>query len=59
MFLFAAAPFFAAVLGWVVLGEDVGKATWGSMVGALVGIIIMVWEGVSLGRIIGNVAAFI
>lgn len=59
MFLFAAAPFFAAVLGWVVLGEHVGKATWVSMVGALVGIIIMVWEGVSLGRIIGNVAALI
>ena len=59
MFLFAAAPFFAAVLGWVVLGEDVGKATWVSMVGALVGIIVMVWEGVSLGRIIGNVAALI
>ena len=59
MFLFAAAPFFAAVLGWVVLGEHVGKATWVSMVGALVGIIVMVWEGVSLGRIIGNVAALI
>jgi len=59
MFLFAAAPFFAAVLGWVVLGELVGKATWVSMVGALVGIIVMVWEGVSLGRVIGNVAALI
>ena len=59
MFLFAAAPFFAAVLGWVALGEHVGKATWVSMVGALVGIIVMVWEGVSLGRIIGNVAALI
>ena len=59
MFLFAAAPFFAAVLGWVVLGEHVGKATWVSMAGALVGIIVMVWEGVSLGRIIGNVAALI
>ena len=59
MFLFAAAPFFAAVLGWVVLGEHVRKATWVSIVGALVGIIVMVWEGVSLGRIIGNVAALI
>ena len=59
MFLFASAPFFAAVLGWVVLSEHVRKATWVSMVGALVGIIVMVWEGVSLGRIIGNVAALI
>ena len=59
MFLFAAAPFFAAVLGWLVLGEHVRKATWVSMGCALVGISVMVWEGVSLGRVIGNVAALI
>ena len=59
MFLFAAAPFFAAVLGWLVLKEHVGKATWISMMAALVGIVIMVWEGISIGRIIGNVAALI
>ena len=59
MFLFAAAPFFAAVLGWLVLKEHVGNATWISMMAALVGIVIMVWEGISIGRIIGNVAALI
>ena len=59
MFLFAAAPFFAAVLGWLVLKEHVRKATWISMMVALVGIVIMVWEGISIGRIIGNVAALI
>ena len=59
MFLFAAAPFFAAVLGWLVLKEHVRKATWISMMAALVGIVIMVWEGISIGRIIGNVAALI
>ena len=59
MFLFAAAPFFAAVLGWLVLKENVRNATWISMMAALVGIIIMVWEGISIGRIIGNVAALI
>ena len=59
MFLFAAAPFFAAVLGWVVLGEHVRKATWVSMGCALLGIFLMVWEGFSLGRIIGNVSALI
>ena len=47
MFLFAAAPFFAAVLGWLVLKEHVRKATWLSMIAALVGIAIMVWEGIS------------
>ena len=59
MFLFAAAPFFAAVLGWVALGEHVRKATWVSMGCALLGIFLMVWEGFSLGRIIGNVSALI
>ncbi len=59
MFLFAAAPFFAAVLGWLVLKEHVQKATWISMMAALVGIFIMVWEGISIGRIIGNVSALI
>lgn len=59
MFLFAAAPFFVAVLGWLVLKEHVRNATWISMMAALVGIVIMVWEGISIGRIIGNVAALI
>jgi len=59
MFLFAAAPFFAAVLGWLVLKEHVRKVTWISMMVALVGIVIMVWEGISIGRITGNVAALI
>ena len=59
MFLFAAAPFFAAVLGWLVLKEHVRNVTWISMMVALVGIVIMVWEGISVGRIIGNVAALI
>ena len=59
MFLFAAAPIFAAVLGWLVLKEHVRNATWISMMAALVGIVIMVWQGISIGRIIGNVAALI
>ena len=59
MFLFATAPFFAAVLGWLVLKEHVRNATWISMMAALVGIVIMVWEGISIGRMIGNVAALI
>ncbi len=59
MFLFVAAPFFAAVLGWVALGEHVRKATWVSMGCALFGIFLMVWEGFSLGRIIGNISALI
>ena len=59
MFLFAAAPFFAALLGRVLLGERVRNATWIAIAVATVGIAVMVWEGISLGHMIGNVAALI
>lgn len=59
MFLFAAAPFFAAVMGWLILGESVRRATWAAMIFALLGVALMVWEGMSLGRVGGNVAALL
>ena len=59
MFLFAAAPFFVALLGWLILGEGVRKATWVAMAVALTGISIMVWEGISLGYLNGNLAALL
>tara|TARA_A100001015_G_scaffold295437_1_gene374403 strand:- start:1243 stop:2148 length:906 start_codon:yes stop_codon:yes gene_type:complete len=42
MLLFAAAPFMAAILGWLFLKEFVGVATWGAILFALLGIAIMV-----------------
>jgi drug/metabolite transporter, DME family len=59
MVLFAAAPLIAAILGWVFLREIVRKATWISIAIALIGISIMVWEGISLGFLTGNVAALL
>ena len=59
MFLFAAAPFLAAVLGWVILRESVRKATWVAMVFAMAGIAIMVLNGISAGRMGGNISAII
>lgn len=59
MFLFAAAPFFAALLGRFILGERVRRGTWLAMIGAMLGITMMVWEGVSLGHMIGNVSALV
>ncbi len=59
MFLFAAAPFFAALLGWIVLGETVRRATWIAMTVAVAGISLMVWEGISLGYLQGNAAALV
>ena len=59
MFLFASAPFFAAILGLVLLKESVRRATWWSIAVAAVGITIMVNQGISAGRLDGNLAALL
>ena len=57
MLLFAAAPFLAAVLGWIILRESVRSATWVAMLFAVLGIAIMVVNGFASGRLLGNLAA--
>ncbi len=57
MFLFAAAPFLAAFLGWIILRESVRRATWIAMAFALIGILVMVVNGISAGRVAGNLSA--
>jgi drug/metabolite transporter, DME family len=59
VFLFAASPFLAALLGWAVLRERVAAQTWGAIAIALVGIFIMVREGLAGGALMGNVAALL
>ena len=59
MFLFASAPFLAALLGWLILRESVRRATWIAMVAALAGILIMVVNGISAGRLAGNLSAIL
>lgn len=58
-FLFAASPFLTAVLGRLVLGEAVATRTWSAIGVALVGIFIMVQDGLASGVMIGNVAALL
>ncbi len=57
MFLFAAAPFLAALLGWIILRENVRHATWVAMLVAIAGILVMVVDGISAGRMAGNLSA--
>jgi drug/metabolite transporter (DMT)-like permease len=59
MFLFAAAPFLAAVAGWVILREQVRHATWVAMLFAIIGIAIMVINGFAAGRLVGNLSALL
>lgn len=57
LLLFAAAPFFAAVLGWGILQERVLKGTWVAIFFAIVGIGIMVGGQTSGGSLKGSLAA--
>jgi DME family drug/metabolite transporter len=59
MFLFASAPFFAALLGWIVLRESVRHSTWIAVTVASIGIVIMVFDGISVGHLVGNACALL
>lgn len=57
LFLLSAAPFAAALLGWVVLGETVSRATWLAMLGAFAGVAVMIGEGIAESDLFGDLAA--
>lgn len=57
MLLFATAPFMAAGLGWIVLGERVRRATWVAIVIATMGVGVMVSGEAESGAMLGNLAA--
>ena len=54
MFLLSAAPFFAALLGWLTLGETVKRGVWLAMSAALAGVGVMLWDGLGAGTLLGN-----
>ena len=57
MFSLSAAPFFTALLGWVVLRERVERGMWIAMGVALVGMGVMLWDGLGAGTLLGNALA--
>ena len=57
LFVFSSAPFFAAVLGWIVLRERVAARTWIAITAAMSGLAIMVSAGMMSGRMSGNLIA--
>jgi drug/metabolite transporter, DME family len=59
LFLFTASPFVAAILGWIVLGERVKPWTWAAIGLAVLGMFLMVREGLALGAMAGNIAALL
>ena len=59
VFLFTASPFIAAILGLILLRERVRPETWGAMVVGVIGIFVMVREGLETGALAGNIAALL
>lgn len=57
LFIMAASPFFAAVLGWLLLKERVRARTWSTMLLAGLGIAAMVGDGIVIGHVAGQLAA--
>jgi len=57
IFMLAAAPFFGAFFGRVVLREGVSRVTVGAMTAAVVGVAIMVGSGIDAGQTSGVILA--
>ena len=57
MFVLSAAPLFTALLGWIVLGETVRRGVWIAMGVALAGMVVMLWDGLGAGTLVGNALA--
>ena len=58
-FLFATAPFFAAVLSKLILGESIRRFTVVALTIAMIGTAIMVFEGYSAGNWLGDFLALL
>lgn len=56
-FLLAASPFLTALLGRAVLGEAISPRSWIAIGIALLGIFVMVQDGLGAGTWFGNIAA--
>ncbi|UCH22631.1 MAG: DMT family transporter [Deltaproteobacteria bacterium] len=59
LFMLAATPFIDAFLGILLLHEKVRPLTWGAMVIALAGMLVMVVEGLETGNLVGNLMALL
>ena len=57
LFLLSAAPLLAAFLGWIFLREGVRKATWVAMAVAMLGVGVMVGDGLAQGAPLGDLLA--
>ena len=59
LFILTIAPFMAAIIGWVWIGEKPHPITWLAMLGAIFGIGLMIGDGIEMGRTSGNLLALV
>ncbi len=59
VFIMSASPFMAAILAWIFLGERLGQATLLLMTAGLMGVGVMMAEGLTGGGIAGNLYALV
>lgn len=57
--ILSAAPLFAAVLGWLLLGERIGPRTWVAILVVVAGVALMVGDSLGDSSLLGNLVAFI
>lgn len=57
LFMLSAAPFLTAIFSRILLGEDVTRGTWAAILGAAIGVAVMVGEGFAAGDQFGNLMA--
>jgi drug/metabolite transporter (DMT)-like permease len=59
LFILTVAPFMAAIIGWVWINEKPHPVTWLAMIGAIIGIGLMIGDGIEMGRTLGNLLALL
>lgn len=59
VFIVALNPMFSAILSWLVLKERVGPATWTAIVFSLGGVLIIVYDGLGQGTLLGDGLALV
>ena len=57
LFILSSAPIFAAILAWVFIGEKPSPITYLALALAVIGVGLMVWDGLETGGILGNLYA--
>ena len=57
LFIFSFAPFLAAFLGWMLLGERVATRTWLAIGVAMAGLAVMVGSELALSHYLGTLLA--